>query len=151
MTRSPARPAATPTIISKMDGARLHALGQVVAQGTLKQILKSKGSITADYLNGTREVPVPATRRKGNGKKLTVHNATANNLTGDTASIPLGTITCVTGVSGSGKSSLVGDVLEPALREKLGSEAARPGGREKLICVEVQSPHAIAGVAGWPA
>uniref|UniRef100_UPI00292E0A60 hypothetical protein n=1 Tax=Clavibacter michiganensis TaxID=28447 RepID=UPI00292E0A60 len=75
-----------------------------MAQGTLKQLLKSKTSITADYLNGTRQVPVPTQRRKGNGKKLTVHNARANNLTGVTASIPLGTFTCITGVSGSGKS-----------------------------------------------
>src|SRR5204862_2139948 len=63
--------------------------GEIVARGTLDEILASTGSVTADYLNGTREVPVPAKRRKGTGKKLTVENATANNLRGVTASIPL--------------------------------------------------------------
>jgi excinuclease ABC subunit A len=70
-------------------------------KGVLKQILKAKGSLTADYLNGTREIAVPKTRRKGNKKKLTVHGARANNLKNVTASIPLGTFTCITGVSGS--------------------------------------------------
>ncbi|MGB7407931.1 MAG: excinuclease ABC subunit UvrA, partial [Pontixanthobacter sp.] len=79
--------------------------GEIVAQGTLKQVLKSKKSLTADYLTGRREIAVPPKRRKGNGKKLTVHGARANNLQNVTASIPLGTFTCVTGVSGSGKSS----------------------------------------------
>ena len=74
-------------VIDMGPGAGVRG-GEVVAKGTLKQILKAKGSITADYLNGTREVPLPAQRRKGNGKKLTVHNAVANNLTGVTASIP---------------------------------------------------------------
>ena len=86
-------------VIDMGPGAGVHG-GEIVAEGTLKQVLKSKTSITADYLNGTREVPVPATRSKGNGRKLTVHNATANNLRGVTASIPLGTFTCITGVSG---------------------------------------------------
>src|SRR3546814_1714589 len=79
--------------------------GHVVAHGTLDQLLASTGSITADYLNGTREVPVPAHRRKGSGKKLTVRGATANNLRNVTATIPIGTFTCIPGVSGSGKSS----------------------------------------------
>ncbi len=118
-------------IIDMGPGAGVRG-GQVVAQGTLKQILKSKGSITADYLNGTREVPVPATRRKGNGKKLTVHNATANNLTGVTASIPLGTFTCVTGVSGSGKSSFTIDTLYAAAARELNGARIVQGKHDKI-------------------
>ena len=100
-------------VIDMGPGAGVHG-GQIVAHGTLKQLLKSKTSVTADYLNGTREVAVPAKRRKGSGKKLTVHKATANNLQGVTASIPLGTFTCITGVSGSGKSSFTIDTLYAA-------------------------------------
>ncbi len=85
--------------------------GEVVAQGTLKQILKAKGSLTADYLTGRRRIEVPATRRPGNGHMLTVKGARANNLQNVTASIPLGTFTCVTGVSGSGKSTFTIDTL----------------------------------------
>ncbi len=118
-------------IIDMGPGAGVRG-GQVVAQGTLKQILKSKGSITADYLNGTREVPVPTTRRKGNGKKLTVHNATANNLTGVTASIPLGTFTCVTGVSGSGKSSFTIDTLYAAAARELNGARIVQGKHDKI-------------------
>ncbi len=118
-------------IIDMGPGAGVRG-GQVVAQGTLKQILKSKTSITADYLNGTREVPVPATRRKGNGKKLTVHNATANNLTGVTASIPLGTFTCVTGVSGSGKSSFTIDTLYAAAARELNGARIVQGKHDKI-------------------
>ncbi len=118
-------------IIDMGPGAGVRG-GQVVAQGTLKQILKSKTSITADYLNGTREVPVPTTRRKGNGKKLTVHNATANNLTGVTASIPLGTFTCVTGVSGSGKSSFTIDTLYAAAARELNGARIVQGKHDKI-------------------
>jgi excinuclease ABC subunit A len=118
-------------IIDMGPGAGVRG-GQVVAQGTLKQLLKSKGSITADYLNGTREVPVPKVRRKGNGKKLTVHNATANNLTGVTASIPLGTFTCVTGVSGSGKSSFTIDTLYAAAARELNGARIQQGKHDKI-------------------
>ncbi|TCP99380.1 excinuclease ABC subunit A [Sphingomonas sp. PP-F2F-A104-K0414] len=118
-------------IIDMGPGAGVRG-GQVVAQGTLKQILKSKGSITADYLNGTREVPVPATRRKGNGKKLTVHNAVANNLRGVTASLPLGTFTCITGVSGSGKSSFTIDTLYAAAARELNGARIVQGKHDKI-------------------
>ena len=118
-------------IIDMGPGAGVRG-GQVVAQGTLKQILKSKGSITADYLNGTREVPVPATRRKGNGKKLTVHNAVANNLRGVTASLPLGTFTCITGVSGSGKSSFTIDTLYAAAARELNCARIVQGKHDKI-------------------
>ncbi len=85
--------------------------GEIVAQGTLKQIMKAKRSLTADYLTGRRKIEVPATRRKGNGHMLTVKGAKANNLKDVSASIPLGTFTCITGVSGSGKSSFTIDTL----------------------------------------
>lgn len=106
--------------------------GQVVAQGTFEQVLANTDSITADYLSGRREVPVPATRRKGNGKKLTVHGATANNLRGVTASIPLGTFTCVTGVSGSGKSSFTIDTLYAAAARSLNGARMLAGKHDKL-------------------
>ncbi len=118
-------------VIDMGPGAGVHG-GQIVAHGTLKQLLKSKTSITADYLNGTREVPVPARRRKGSGKKLTVHNATANNLTGVTASIPLGTFTCITGVSGSGKSSFTIDTLYAAAARELNGARILAGKHDKV-------------------
>ena len=118
-------------VIDMGPGAGVRG-GEVVAKGTLKQILKAKGSITADYLNGTREVPLPDARRKGNGKKLTVHNAVANNLTGVTASIPLGTFTCVTGVSGSGKSSFTIDTLYAAAARELNGARILAGKHDKI-------------------
>ena len=118
-------------VIDMGPGAGVHG-GQVVAQGTLKQLLKSKTSITADYLNGTREVPLPPKRRKGTGKKLTVHNATANNLRGVTASLPLGTFTCITGVSGSGKSSFTIDTLFAAASRQLNGARILAGKHEKI-------------------
>ena len=101
--------------------------GEVVAQGPLAKVLKTKGSLTADYLTGRREVAVPATRRKGNGKKLTVTGARANNLRNVTASIPLGTFTCVTGVSGSGKSSFTIDTLYAAAARELNGARIQAG------------------------
>ena len=118
-------------VIDMGPGAGVHG-GAIVAHGTLPELLASEGSVTADYLNGTREVPVPATRRKGNGKKLTVHNATANNLTGVTASIPLGTFTCVTGVSGSGKSSFTIDTLYAAAARELNGARVLAGKHDKV-------------------
>ena len=118
-------------IVDMGPGAGVHG-GEVVAEGTLKQILKSKKSLTAAYLNGTREIEVPAKRRKGNGKKLTVHGATANNLQNVTASIPLGTFTCVTGLSGSGKSSLTIDTLYAAAARTLNGARVIAGAHEKI-------------------
>ena len=118
-------------VIDMGPGAGVHG-GEVVAQGTLKQILKSKTSITADYLNGTRRVEVPTKRRKGNGKKLTVHNATANNLKGVTASLPLGTFTCITGVSGSGKSSFTIDTLYASAARTLNGARIVQGKHDKI-------------------
>ncbi|MEO6226148.1 MAG: excinuclease ABC subunit UvrA, partial [Sphingomicrobium sp.] len=95
-------------IIDMGPGAGVHG-GEVVCQGTLEDLLACETSITADYLSGRREIPLPQRRRKGSGKFVTVHGATANNLRDVTVKFPLGTFTCVTGVSGSGKSSLTID------------------------------------------
>ncbi|MGJ3648644.1 excinuclease ABC subunit UvrA [Sphingomonas sp. GlSt437] len=122
-------------IIDMGPGAGVHG-GDVVARGTLPELLASKDSITADYLNGTRAIPVPAKRRKGNGKKITVHNATANNLRGVTASIPLGTFTCVTGVSGSGKSSFTIDTLYAAAARVLNGARMIAGKHDKITGLE---------------
>src|SRR3954468_8539104 len=97
-------------VIDMGPGAGVHG-GEVVCQGTLEELLACTTSITADYLTGRREIPLLATRRKGTGKHITVQGATANNLADVTVKFPLGTFTCVTGVSGSGKSSLTIDTL----------------------------------------
>ncbi|QIL02919.1 excinuclease ABC subunit UvrA [Sphingomonas sinipercae] len=97
-------------IIDMGPGAGVRG-GTVVCSGTLDDILGCEDSITADYLSGRREIPLGAKRRRGNGKFVTVQGATANNLQNVTTKIPLGTFTCVTGVSGSGKSSLTIDTL----------------------------------------
>ncbi|OCC22818.1 excinuclease ABC subunit A [Croceicoccus estronivorus] len=122
-------------IVDLGPGAGVHG-GQVVAEGTLKQILKSKDSLTAAYLNGTREIAVPKQRRKGNGHKLTVHGARANNLRDVTASIPLGTFTCVTGVSGSGKSSFTIDTLHAGAARQLNGARIIAGAHDKITGLE---------------
>ena len=88
--------------------------GEVVFQGTPREMLKS-GTITADYLNGKRKIEVPASRRKGNGKTLTIRGSCGHNLRNVDLSIDLGTLTCICGVSGSGKSSLINCTLQPIL------------------------------------
>ncbi len=122
-------------VIDMGPGAGVHG-GTVVAQGTVPELLASKDSITADYLNGTRAIPVPAKRRKGSGKKLTVHNATANNLRGVTAAIPLGTFTCITGVSGSGKSSFTIDTLYAAAARSLNGARMLAGKHDRITGLE---------------
>jgi excinuclease ABC subunit A len=122
-------------IVDMGPGAGVHG-GSIVAQGTLPEILAAKGSLTADYLNGTRAIAVPKKRRKGSGKKLTVHNARANNLTGVTASIPLGTFTCITGVSGSGKSSFTIDTLYAASARALNGARIIAGAHDKVTGLE---------------
>ena len=100
-------------------GAGVHG-GTIVAQGTPKQVEKSKDSITAKYLTGELEVPLPPKRRKGKkGQKLSLKGASGNNLQNVSADIPLGTFTCVTGVSGSGKSTFTIDTLYKAVSNKL--------------------------------
>ena len=122
-------------VVDLGPGAGVHG-GTVMAEGTLKQILKAKGSLTADYLNGTREIAVPKTRRKGNKKKLTVHGARANNLKNVTASIPLGTFTCITGVSGSGKSSFTIDTLYASAARSLNGARVIAGAHDKITGLE---------------
>jgi excinuclease ABC subunit A len=122
-------------VVDLGPGAGVHG-GTVMAEGTLKQILKSKDSLTAAYLNGTREIAVPKTRRKGNKKKLTVHNARANNLKNVTASIPLGTFTCITGVSGSGKSSFTIDTLYASAARSLNGARVIAGAHDKVTGLE---------------
>ena len=122
-------------VVDLGPGAGVHG-GEVVAQGTLKQVLKSKDSLTAAYLNGTRRIEVPATRRKGNGHHVTVHGARANNLRDVTASFPLGTFTCVTGVSGSGKSSLTIDTLHAAAARQLNGARVIAGAHDKVTGLE---------------
>jgi excinuclease ABC subunit A len=118
-------------VVDMGPGAGVHG-GAVVAEGTLQDILDNKESITGDYLSGRRSVPVPAKRRKGNGKKLTVSGARANNLKNVTASIPLGTFTCITGVSGSGKSSFTIDTLYAASARALNGARMLAGHHEKI-------------------
>ncbi|MCX8477516.1 MAG: excinuclease ABC subunit UvrA [Sphingomonas sp.] len=122
-------------VIDMGPGAGVHG-GEIVAHGSLDDVLASTDSITADYLSGRREVPLPARRRKGSGKKLTVHNATANNLTGVTASIPLGTFTCITGVSGSGKSSFTIDTLYAAAARQLNGARILAGKHDRITGLE---------------
>ena len=101
--------------------------GEIVAQGTLKDIIACERSITGQYLSGKKKSPVPKERRKGSGKLLTVRGARENNLKDITVSFPLGTFTAVTGVSGSGKSSLVNEILRKTLAGKLNHARVRHG------------------------
>ncbi|HWL47757.1 MAG TPA: excinuclease ABC subunit UvrA, partial [Sphingomonadaceae bacterium] len=116
-------------IIDMGPGAGVHG-GAVVAEGSLADILATDGSLTGDYLAGRREVAVPARRRKGNGRSLVVKGASANNLKNVTASIPLGTFTCITGVSGSGKSTLTIDTLYAAAARALNGARVTAGRHE---------------------
>ncbi|QQN73523.1 excinuclease ABC subunit UvrA [Croceicoccus sp. YJ47] len=122
-------------VVDLGPGAGVHG-GEIVAEGTLKQVLKSKKSLTAQYLNGTREIAVPTERRKGNKKKITVHGARANNLRNVTASIPLGTFTCITGVSGSGKSSFTIDTLHAGAARALNGARIIAGAHDKITGLE---------------
>ena len=105
-------------VVDMGPGAGTHG-GHIIAEGTLADILANPASITGDYLSGRRGVPIPAQRRPGNGHHLTVHGARANNLKRVTASLPLGALTCVTGVSGSGKSTFTIDTLYAAAARTL--------------------------------
>ena len=113
-------------IVDIGPGAGIHG-GKVVAAGTAEEIMNTPGSITGDYLSGRKKIPVPKTRRAGNGHTLTVLGAQEHNLKDIDVSIPLGTFTCVTGVSGSGKSSLVNEILYKRLGADLNRMKARPG------------------------
>ena len=122
-------------IVDIGPGAGVHG-GEVVCAGTLEEIMACDRSVTGQYLSGKKFIPVPATRREGNGKWLTVKGAQQNNLKKVNASIPLGTFTAVTGVSGSGKSSLINEILYKGLAAKLNQAKARPGKHKKIVGIE---------------
>ena len=106
--------------------------GEVVFEGTVDALLQSETSVTGQYLSGRKFIPVPAVRRKGNGKKLTVTGCAVNNLKHTDFTIPLGTLTCVTGVSGSGKSSFVNEILYKKLAAELNGAKTRAGAHDKF-------------------
>ena len=122
-------------IVDIGPGAGVHG-GQVVACGTAAEVMDTPGSITGDYLAGRRKVPVPAERRQGNGHVLTVRGAAENNLRHIDVDFPLGTFIAVTGVSGSGKSSLVNEILYKRLGAELNRTKARPGRHDAMEGIE---------------
>lgn len=110
--------------------------GEVTACGTVEEVLKNPNSLTAQYLNGKKCIPVPPKRRKGNGKFLELKGARVNNLKNVNLKVPLGTFTCVTGISGSGKSSLILETLFKAVDKELNGSRVPPGAYNKLIGIE---------------
>ena len=110
--------------------------GHVTAKGTVEEVLKNPNSLTAQYLNGTKLIEVPAKRRKGNGKFIGVKGARTNNLKNVDLKIPLGTFTCVTGVSGGGKSSLILETLFKGLNKELNGSREQTGKYDSLIGLE---------------
>ncbi len=127
-------------VIDMGPGAGVHG-GEVVAQGTPKQIMQNKKSLTGQYLSGKRSIPIPAERRKGHfaGKKrkeIVITGAEGNNLKNVTAKFPLGVMTCITGVSGSGKSTLTIDTLYKAVARKLNRSRVIPGKHKDITGLE---------------
>jgi excinuclease ABC subunit A len=122
-------------IIDMGPGAGIHG-GEIVAEGTLEQVLRNPASLTGQYLNGLRQIPMPGRRRTGSGKALTVVKAHGNNLKDVTVGIPLGTFTCVTGVSGGGKSTLVIETLYKALARRLNGAREHAAAHERIDGIE---------------
>nr|MCU0732910.1 excinuclease ABC subunit UvrA [Hyphomonas sp.] len=119
-------------VIDMGPAAGVHG-GEIIASGTPEEVMANPKSLTADYLNGTREIPIPKRRPVTKGSRsLVVKGATGNNLKNVTASIPLGTFTCVTGVSGGGKSTLIIETLYKALARKLNGASDSPAPYESL-------------------
>lgn len=122
-------------IIDIGPGAGIHG-GEVVAAGTPEEVMANPNSITGQYLSGKMKIDVPTERRKGNKKKIEVVGASENNLKNVTVKIPLGTFTVVTGVSGSGKSSLVNEVLSKGIMNALGRTRIKPGKHKRIKGIE---------------
>lgn len=122
-------------IIDIGPGAGVHG-GTVVAAGTPEEVMNNENSITGQYLSGKMRIPVPSTRRKGNGLYLEVKGAKQNNLKNINVKFPLGKFICVTGVSGSGKSTLVNEVLCKALRAKIYHSKEKPGLHKDILGYE---------------
>lgn len=122
-------------IIDIGPGAGIHG-GQVIAQGTPKELMKDDNSLTGQYLSGKRFIPIPAARRKPNGKWIEVKGAKENNLRNVSAKVPLGVFTCVTGVSGSGKSTLINEILFKTLSRDLNGAKVRPGEHKEIVGLE---------------
>lgn len=122
-------------IVDVGPGAGIHG-GEIVAQGTCEEIMANEKSITGQYLSGKRTIPVPTERRKGNGKILKVIGAQQNNLKNINVKIPLGEFVCVTGVSGSGKSSLVNEILYKKLAKELNRAKCKAGKHKKIEGIE---------------
>lgn len=110
--------------------------GKIIAQGTPEEVMKCDASITGQYLSGKKCIEIPQERRKGNKKFLKIKGAYENNLKNMDVDIPLGTFTCVTGVSGSGKSSLINEILCKAVSQKLYKTKDKPGKHEKILGIE---------------
>ena len=116
-------------------GAGVHG-GEIIAAGTVDDIIAAPRSITGQYLSGAKKIPLPETRREGNGKSLKIFGAAENNLRHIDVEFPLGTFTCVTGVSGSGKSSLVNEILYKKLAGSLNRARTRPGKVDRIEGLE---------------
>lgn len=110
--------------------------GELVAQGTVEDIMNCPRSITGQYLSGKKKIEVPAKRRKGSGKKIEIVGAAENNLKGINVKIPLGEMVCVTGVSGSGKSSLINEILYKAVAAEMYGSKEKPGKYKKIKGLE---------------
>ena len=118
-------------IVDIGPGAGMHG-GEIVAQGSMDDIMNEPRSITGDYLAGRKFIPLPNVRKKGNGKKLSIVGATENNLQHITVDIPLGQLVVVTGVSGSGKSTLVNDILYQSIVKNLTNADVTPGAHQSI-------------------
>lgn len=122
-------------IIDVGPGAGDHG-GEIMATGTPAEIEANDNSLTGQYLSGKKFIPVPETRREGNGKKITITGASENNLKNVKVDFPLGKFVAVTGVSGSGKSTLVNTILKRALKMELNNNSEKPGKYKKMTCFE---------------
>lgn len=122
-------------IVDVGPGAGVHG-GEIVCSGTIDEIKSCENSITGQYLSGQKKIEIPEKRRKGNGEYLTIVGAKQNNLKNITVKIPLGTFTCVTGVSGSGKSSLVNEIIYKDLAGKLNRARIRSGDFKEIKGIE---------------